>query len=425
MSSIEKTILFSFQNSFATTLSPPRFGLSAFQEHSICCLLVETTRTEISTHFVLFKAYSLNPFKMFGSLLRRSLPRTTVIRICNGQLATNNFQHSVITHTNKLHICGISQVNCVITRNHSFFSSNKDFRRNKPPISEQIKQNINRVLMHRKNVGSLATIGLGASLLFGKAKYVLVGLKLTKLTPLISMMISTGAYAMFFGWPYATGMVGLIFVHELGHALAMKKYNIPFSPMVFVPFMGAVISMESQPKNAFDEAVIAIAGPVLGSMGALSLQLAAPHCDTMMHSQLCYALADWGYMINMFNLLPIGQLDGGRITNSISPYFGVAGVVGGGLMIYNGIIHNPIFYLIMLSGIYSTGSRFYDRYKHGTFHNNANPYYYHIPNHKKLLIATSYFGLIGTLVYAMYQNNKHKRSPKQLENSARYSRYYD
>ena len=178
--------------------------------------------------------------------------------------------------------------------------------------------------------------------------------------------------------------------------------------------------MESQPKNAYDEAIIALSGPVLGSFGALSMQLVAPHCDTMMHSQLCYALADWGYMINLFNLLPIGQLDGGRITNSISPYFGVVGIGAGGYMIYNDVIHNPIFYLIMLSGIYSTGTRFYDRYRYGTFNNNHNPYYYNIPNYKKLTIAISYFSVIAALVYAMYHNNKHKRSPRQLENGSQY-----
>jgi hypothetical protein len=70
-------------------------------------------------------------------------------------------------------------------------------------------------------------------------KYVLVALKLTKMAPLASMVITSGTYALFFGWPYAIGMVGLIFFHECGHAVVMHRYNVPFSPMVFVPFMGA------------------------------------------------------------------------------------------------------------------------------------------------------------------------------------------
>lgn len=95
-------------------------------------------------------------------------------------------------------------------------------------------------------------------------------------------------------------MVSLIVVHELGHALAMKRYNIPFSPMVLIPFMGAAVAMKEEPKNALDEAVIAFAGPLLGSAAAGSLGLAGYALD----SQLMLALADWGYMVNLINLLP-------------------------------------------------------------------------------------------------------------------------
>ena len=76
-----------------------------------------------------------------------------------------------------------------------------------------------------------------ASVLFGKTKYVLAALKLTKLASLGSMAVTVGTYSMFFGFPYAVGMVGLIAVHEAGHAIAMHQRGIPFSPMVFVPFM--------------------------------------------------------------------------------------------------------------------------------------------------------------------------------------------
>ena len=75
-----------------------------------------------------------------------------------------------------------------------------------------------------------------ASLLFGKTKYVLAALKLTKLASLGSMVVSIGAYSMFFGLPYACGMVGLITVHEAGHAYVMHLRGMPFSPMVFLPF---------------------------------------------------------------------------------------------------------------------------------------------------------------------------------------------
>lgn len=257
-------------------------------------------------------------------------------------------------------------------------------------------------------VGPIATIGLGASVLFSKMKYVFVALKLTKMLPLASMVLSAGAYAMFFGWPYATGMVGLIFIHEAGHALAMKRYGIEYSPMVFVPFMGAVIGMKSQPMNAHQEAMVALSGPLLGSAGALALTMAAPYAGGS--SQLCYALADWGYMINLFNLLPIGQMDGGRITGAISPWIGVGGVATGAWLAYTGVVSNPIFYLILLSGTWSTGQRLYERYQY----QYGTPYYYRLSAGQKTEIAALYLGLIGALLYAMKKNNERKKTPLQL-----------
>lgn len=81
----------------------------------------------------------------------------------------------------------------------------------------------------------------------------------------------------------------------------MRHYGIPFSPMVFLPFMGAVIAMKSHPKDAWQDAIIAFGGPVLGSAGAGALAVGA----AMTESQLLYALADFGFMINLFNMLPI------------------------------------------------------------------------------------------------------------------------
>ena len=119
--------------------------------------------------------------------------------------------------------------------------------------------------------------------MFGKAKYILAAVKLAKFAPLASMLVSSFAYSFFYGWPFAVGMVGLIAVHESGHALAMRYYGVPFSPMVFIPFMGAVISMKDQPKNVLDEAVIALAGPLVGSAGAGLLAVTG----AMTGSQLC------------------------------------------------------------------------------------------------------------------------------------------
>jgi len=99
----------------------------------------------------------------------------------------------------------------------------------------------------------LGMLGAGGLMLFGKGKYILGALKLTKFASLGSMLLTVGAYTAFYGFPYAVGMTSLILIHESGHALVMKKLGIPFSPMVFVPFMGAAVAMKQRPKDAYEE----------------------------------------------------------------------------------------------------------------------------------------------------------------------------
>jgi len=196
-------------------------------------------------------------------------------------------------------------------------------------------------------------------------------------------------------------------VHECGHAVVLNRYGVPFSPMVFIPFMGAVIVTKERPRNSYEDAMVAFGGPVAGSLAAAAVGATG----AMMDSQMLYALADFGFMINLFNLMPVGSMDGGRIGNAISPWFGVAGLGAGGLMIYQGIVHNPIFYLIMMGGTYSTVSRFlgWDDNEH------ENKDYYKIGATDQASILVGYLSLIGALVYAMKENNTKRKSPKQIK----------
>eukprot|EP01032_Pedospumella_encystans_P038890 gene38890-44086_t len=191
----------------------------------------------------------------------------------------------------------------------------------------------------------------------------------------------------------------------MGHAIVMHRYGVPFSPMVFVPFMGAVIAMKEDPRSAYEEAMIAFGGPALGSAAALGCSLAAGATD----SQLLYGLADFGYMINLFNLLPIGSLDGGRITNAVSPYFGVVGLAAGGALIYTSAVSNPIFYLIMMGGAYTTGSRLFG------FDDKEDSRYYKIPRHQQAIVLGGYAALVVALLLAMRENDKDRKTPQQLK----------
>lgn len=162
--------------------------------------------------------------------------------------------------------------------------------------------------------------------------------------------------------------------------------------------------MNRAPRDCYEEALIAFGGPVLGGLGALGFTGAA----VVTQSQLLFALADFGYMINLFNLLPLGMMDGGRICGALSPYAGVAGLSMGGGLIYADLIHNPIFYLVMAGGAWSTFQRFYDPAGHRPLG------YYKLSNGRRVGLTAGYFGLIGTLVGAMGINAKFKKPPEVL-----------
>jgi len=112
-------------------------------------------------------------------------------------------------------------------------------------------------------------------------------------------------------------------------------------------------------------------------------------------------------MINLFNLLPIGSLDGGRVANAIHPAIGALGVAGGASLIYTGAITNPIFYLIMASGTFTTGKRLLG-------YDIVPPSFYEMPFSNKFAITSSYLGLIGALLAAQELNTRRKKSPRQL-----------
>jgi len=145
----------------------------------------------------------------------------------------------------------------------------------------------------------------------------------------ISMIISIAVYQFMFGWLGAIGFVLLILVHEMGHVVANLYYGLPASPPIFIPFLGAVINIRGRIPNAKVEAIIGIAGPVAGTIGALAIF--AWYLAT--GSPLALTLSWFGFTINLFNLLPVPPLDGGRVAAAISPWIWVLGLGGLGLML--------------------------------------------------------------------------------------------
>ena len=148
-------------------------------------------------------------------------------------------------------------------------------------------------------------------------------LKFGKLAPaVLSMLLSIGVYALMFGWQYAVGFVALILVHEMGHYLAARCRGLDVGLPTFIPFVGAWIQLKDLPHDAETEAYVGIAGPLVGTLGAL----ACFYLARSKHSPLLLALAYSGFFLNLFNLIPLSPFDGGRVTAAISPRLWLVGV---------------------------------------------------------------------------------------------------
>jgi len=166
----------------------------------------------------------------------------------------------------------------------------------------------------------------------------------------------------------------------------MRRQGIPAGAPVFIPFVGAVIAMRGIPRNAWVESLVAIGGPILGSLGALLCLLLGSLTD----SAFFYALASTGFMINLFNLLPISPLDGGRIVGVISRWIWLAGyAIGIGMLL---VTHHPMLFLILLFGLFNLGHTIREP-RHG---------YYEVAASKRLMMGVTYFGLAALLALAMW-----------------------
>lgn len=151
------------------------------------------------------------------------------------------------------------------------------------------------------------------------------GVKLAKFGKLLttggSMLISVFAYALVWGWRYAVGFVALLLCHEMGHYLAARQRGLQVGAPTFIPFVGAWIELKDQAMDAETEAYVGLAGPLAGTVAAVLCYFLA----RSEHSPLLLAIAYSGLFLNLFNLIPVPPLDGGRITGVISRKFWLLG----------------------------------------------------------------------------------------------------
>jgi Zn-dependent protease len=238
----------------------------------------------------------------------------------------------------------------------------------------------------------LGPLAVALAFLAKFAKVAFVALKGAKfLTTSATMLVSVAAYAFIWGFPFAAGFVALLFVHEFGHYLQMRREGVQPGRIVFVPFLGAAISAKSLGGNALAEARVGLAGPVVGSLGAAAVAAVAFATD----SEMLKALAFTGFLLNLFNLLPVVPLDGGRAMAAMAPWMWFVGLFAVILLVF--LRPNPILILIALFG----GLETYRRWKLRRGGEEGNADYYRVSRRARLAVGLVYVGLIVALALGM------------------------
>jgi Zn-dependent protease len=230
---------------------------------------------------------------------------------------------------------------------------------------------------------------LAAPLIAIGALFLKFGGVLLKFKFLFSVFVSAAFYVWFGGWWFGIGLVVLLFVHEMGHVLEAKRQGLPVSAPLFIPFLGALITLKQMPHNAWNEAKLAIAGPIVGSAGAAVIWIAGLATD----SNHLKALAFLGFFINLFNLLPVVPLDGGRIVGALHPALWLVGFLALLGLVF--LAPNAILIIILIF----SGMELWQRWR--TRNAPELQEYYRVTPRQRAIVAVLYFGLAILLVLGM------------------------
>jgi len=224
------------------------------------------------------------------------------------------------------------------------------------------------------------------------------GLKFGKLlTTGGTMLISLVIYGWMFGWRYAVGFIFLLFVHEMGHFIAARQRGLNVGAPTFIPFLGAWIEMKDMPHDAETEAYVGLAGPLVGTLGALACYFVAR--DMGMSGQWLLAVSYSGFFLNLFNLIPLSPLDGGRITAVLSPKLWLLGVpVLVGLFLMK---PNPMLFIIAIMAAPQVMKAWHFRAD-----DPEHAAYYQTSAETRLTYGTAYVGLI--IFLAMMVHDVHE-----------------
>jgi len=217
------------------------------------------------------------------------------------------------------------------------------------------------------------------------AKLKVLLLLLTKVkfaTTAFTMVVSIGAYALLFPLWFAVGLVLLLLIHETGHVLQLRREGIKATAPMFIPFMGAVVGMKEMPKDAAAEARVGLAGPIIGTLGAIGAWGLYILTDNLLFLGLAYV----GFFINLFNLLPMLPLDGGRAAGALSPVFWIFGLIAA--LAYLVVNPNPIILFILIIG----GIELWNRWR--ARNTEEGQEYYKVSPGQRFAIGSTYLGMI-------------------------------
>ena len=195
-----------------------------------------------------------------------------------------------------------------------------------------------------------------------------------------SFVVTIVAYSTQYPLALVIGFVVITLIHEVGHAVVIRAKGLRAGYLVFIPFIGGAVSLKDQARSAYDDALIGLAGPAAGTAASLlSLQI-----YKWTNDPLWLYIAFLGFGLNLINLVPIGMLDGGRISAAISKWMWV---IGGGFVVYKVIQQpNPLIILIAVLAafqVYASLNR-----------EKSDPHYYEITGGQRGAIATLYFALV-------------------------------
>lgn len=210
---------------------------------------------------------------------------------------------------------------------------------------------------HRGIAGALVLAGLA-----WKFKALFAGLKLASFaTTASTMLLMVWTYSFFYGWPFAAGFVVLILVHELGHGAAAWAVGLRVGAPVFIPFFGAFIALRERPRSTFQDFVVGAGGPIAGSAGGAACVAASFLLPETAGAGLLRALGFFTLILNLFNLIPVWQLDGARMVTPIRNRAGLAGFAVLGAVLVgiasSGAALNPIALFVVALGAFRYASR--------------------------------------------------------------------